>query len=61
MRSVPRCYKEDVWSKSSERERIVGESVKRRLGAVEELPLLGAVTRKRLVKTQQTEKISGVL
>jgi hypothetical protein len=51
------------------RERIVGESVKRRLSRcskepagnevnkeAEESPLLETVTRERLVKTQQTEK-----
>jgi hypothetical protein len=61
---VTRCYKEDSWNKT-----VVTESVKRRLksvqlkasgkevteGAEEFLPL-EAVTRERLVKTQQTEK-----
>jgi hypothetical protein len=37
-------------------ESIVRESVKKRLGEVEESPLLEAVTREQLVKTQQTEK-----
>jgi hypothetical protein len=46
------------WNKSCERGggRVVREFVKRRLGAVEESPLLEAVTRERLVKTQKTEK-----
>jgi hypothetical protein len=33
------------------------ETVKRRLGVVEESPLLEAITKEQLVKTQQTEKI----
>jgi hypothetical protein len=37
-------------------ERAVRESMKRGLGAVEESPLLKAVIREKLVKTQQTEK-----
>jgi hypothetical protein len=38
-------------------ERVVREPLKKEFdGAVEKSPLLGAVTRERLVKTQQTEK-----
>jgi hypothetical protein len=39
-------------------QRVVRESVKRRsVSAVEEFSLLEAITRERLVKTQQTERI----
>jgi hypothetical protein len=68
MGSFPRCYKEENWSKNSER--VVGEFVKRKLSwcsrepagnevsaEAEESPLLEAVSREQLVKTQQTEKI----
>jgi hypothetical protein len=51
MWSVLRCYK----GPTGVRGRVVRESVKRRLGVVEEPPLLEAVTREQLVKTQQTE------
>jgi hypothetical protein len=63
---VPRCYKEANWSN---RQSVVRETVKTSLSQcnrepagnkvraeAEEYPLLEAVTREQLLKTQQTEK-----
>jgi hypothetical protein len=65
MQSVPKCYK-DNWSKKTVSYRqpvkiglslCTWEPAGNEVSAeAEESPLLGAVTRERLVKTQQTEK-----
>jgi hypothetical protein len=52
--SVPKCNKQHDWWKCSETERIVGGNL---VGAVEDLPLLEAITKERLVKIQKAEKI----
>jgi hypothetical protein len=55
---VPRCYKEDNWSKNLKTEIVARESPPgdELRAEAEETALLEAVTRERLGKTQQTEK-----